>query len=80
MPLLYREYRNEADALTFNSDLARCVNDRLQQALALAHEVLAGSRRVLDVLTQALPDRGRSRALQSSPLSKPPSRRNHEDF
>ncbi len=54
----YREYRNEADALTFNSDLARCVNDRLQQGLALAHAVLAGTRRVFDALTQTLLDRG----------------------
>lgn len=58
MPLLYREYRNEADALTFNTELARCVNDRLQQALALAHAVLAGTRRTFDALTQVLLDRG----------------------
>ena len=56
-PLLYREYRDSAQALVWNPELSGRVNARLELASSLAHDILVQRRKGIDALAAALMQR-----------------------
>ena len=54
MPLLYRPPANMSETLNYNPLLAQRVNDRLEAAARIAHQVLVRHRDIITVLAERL--------------------------